>query len=222
MGDLKLNLGSAIKRKRSELGISQEELAERAGLHRTYVSDVERGMRNLSLDNIEKLARALEMSVSGLFERTAGRGTTELIEILIVEDNAQDVELTCRALRKANIANPMRVFADGEEALDFLLGPRALQAGERLPGLILLDLKLPRGNGLEILRRLKMDKRTREIPVVVLTGSTNEEDFAACRQLGASTYIVKPFIFRNFSEIAPLIDMEWVLTPQSSDLASGQ
>src|ERR1043165_8267197 len=113
IGDLKRLFGTAIKSKRSELGISQEELADRAGLHRTYVSDVERGARNLSLESIEKLARALELSVSALFERAADPdGAERLVDIMLVEDNDHDIELTLRAFKKANIANPVRVARD--------------------------------------------------------------------------------------------------------------
>src|SRR5438477_8397408 len=105
-GDLKRLFGTAIKGKRSELGISHEELAHRAGLHRTYISDVERGARNLSLESIEKLAHALELSVATLFARAGdGAGADPFVEILLVEDNPDDVQLTLRAFRKARITN---------------------------------------------------------------------------------------------------------------------
>src|SRR5258707_8063409 len=101
-GNLKRFFGSAVKRKRAELHISQEELADRAGLHRTYISDVERGARNVSLESIEKLAAALELPVSGLFARASSEQEPEsLVEILLVEDTPEDVELTLRAFRKA-------------------------------------------------------------------------------------------------------------------------
>src|SRR3954468_6343622 len=99
-GNLKRQFGSAVKGKRSELHISQEELADRAGLHRTYVSDVERGARNLSLESIEKLAHALELSISGLFERAKdGHGSAQAVEVLLVEDEPLDVELTLQAFK---------------------------------------------------------------------------------------------------------------------------
>lgn len=220
MGDLKLVFGSAIKSKRSELGLSQEELAERAGLHRTYISDVERGARNPSLESIEKLAGALELSVAGLFARTASRSSsTEPVEILLIEDNPQDVEMTCRAFQKAGIANPVRVVTDGAAAVDFLFGRGSGSVRrDRLPGVILLDLNLPNISGLEILRRIKEDRRTQAIPVVVLTVSDEDADIAACRELEASGYIVKPVGFRNFSEITPHIHMEWILANQTSGL----
>src|ERR1700686_2447630 len=105
--DLKALLGMAIKTERSVLGISQEELAHRAGLHRTYLSDVERGARNPSIESIEKLARALELSVATLFERAGnGNSATQTVEILLVEDNPRDTELTRHAFKRANITNP--------------------------------------------------------------------------------------------------------------------
>ena len=104
MIDLKALLGMRIKTERSALGISQEELAARAGLHRTYVSDVERGARNPSIASVEKLAQALKLSVSALFERTGDReSSTESLEILLVEDDPHDVELTEQAFEKARI-----------------------------------------------------------------------------------------------------------------------
>src|ERR1700757_261484 len=108
--DLKTLLGMAIKTQRVSLGISQEELAYRAGLHRTYVSDLERGARNPSIESVEKLAGALQVSVSKLFESVGnGSGARKMIEILLVEDEPQDVDLTVRAFNKANIANPVHI-----------------------------------------------------------------------------------------------------------------
>ena len=204
----------AIKTERCVLGISQEELAERAGLHRTYVSDVERGARNPSIASIEKLAQALKLSVSSLFQR-AGEGgkSTELVEILLVEDNARDVELTKLAFEKARITNPLHVVRDGVEALDFLFGTGAYQhrAYATLPQIILLDLNLPRKSGLEVLRRIKADKLTKDISVIVLTVSTRDRDIAECRRLGVETYIIKPVGFQKFSEVTPTLNLAWTL-----------
>ena len=214
IGDLKRLFGTAIRSKRSELGISQEELADRAGLHRTYVSDVERGARNLSLESIEKLASALELSISGLFERARDGGTnSQTVEVLLVEDEPLDVELTLRAFQKARFTNPLHVVHDGAEALEFVFGTGAY-AHRRdlpLPGVILLDLNLPKINGLELLRQLKADKRTEKIPVIVLTVSQQDRDIAECRRLGVEQYLVKPVDFRNFSEVTPHLLFEWAL-----------
>src|SRR6516164_9618161 len=119
-GDLKALFGTTIKSKRSELGMSQEELADRAGLHRTYVSDVERGMRNVSLISIEKLAQALGLSVWRLFEQAANGKRRDHMEILLVEDEPNDIELTRRAFKRVRIVNPMHVVHDGAAALDFI------------------------------------------------------------------------------------------------------
>jgi two-component system, response regulator len=212
--DLKALLGMAIKTERCVLGFSQEELAERASLHRTYVSDVERGARNPSIASIEKLAQALKLSVSALFQR-AGNGarSSEFVEILLVEDNPQDVELTTRAFKKARITNPLHVVRDGVEALDFLFGTGAYQhrAFAALPQIILLDLNLPKKSGLEVLRRIKADKLTRDIDVIVLTVSTRDRDMAECRRLGVETYIVKPVGFQKFSEVTSNLNLAWTL-----------
>ncbi len=189
-------------------------MADRAGLHRTYISDVERGTRNLSLESIGKLAAALKISVAGLFERANPQRTSEpLLGILLVEDNKDDIALTRRAFWKACIANPLHVLRDGAEALDFLFatGAYAGRPAEDLPGVILLDLNLPRISGLEVLRRIKSDSRTKEIPVVVLTVSKDDGDIAACRRLGVENYILKPVGFQNFSEVTPHLSFEWAL-----------
>ena len=223
MIDLKALLGLAIKTERCVLGISQEELAERAGLHRTYVSDVERGARNPSIASIEKLAQALKLSVSALFHR-AGQGdsSAEFVEILLVEDDPRDVELTKRAFEKARIANPLHVVLDGIEALDFLFGTGAYQhrASAPLPQIILLDLDLPGKSGLEVLRRIKADKLTRDIAVIMLTASRWDRDMAECRQLGVETYITKPVGFQKFTEVTPSLDLAWTLVkPARAELA---
>lgn len=220
MRDVKLDFGKAVKKQRFELGISQEELADRAGLHRTYISDVERGSRNVSLESIKKLARALELSIATLFAR-AGNGfeTEQSVEILLIEDNPRDVELTLRAFRKARITNLVQVARDGAEALEFLFatGAHDFRVDRPLPGVILLDLKLPKIQGLEILRRIKTDHRTQKIPVVVLTSSSRDRDIAECLRLGAASYIVKPVGFQNFSEVTPHLHLEWALRKPSRE-----
>ena len=212
--------GEAVRGWRKLLGISQEELAERADLHRTYVSDVERGTRNLSLESIERLARALEISVSALFpqpgvqnEGAGGGHAGDLIDILLVEDNADDVELTLRAFKKSRFANRIHVVNDGAEALDYVFC-RGRYARRRLKSnlqMILLDLNLPKVSGLEVLRRIKADKRTRQIPVVILTISDDHYDVTECRRLGAENYIVKPVDFQSLSQATPELNLNWVL-----------
>jgi len=216
--ELKILLGNAIKSTRSALGISQEELAARAGLHRTYVSDVERGARNPSLESVAKLADALELSLPMLFERL-GRSRKQLVEILLVEDNPRDVELTMRAFKKARLTNPIHVVRDGVEALDFLFaaGRYADRRETPLPEVILLDLNLPKKSGIEVLRQIKADQRTRDIAVIVLTVSNRSRDINECRRLGAETYIVKPVDFHNFSEVTSELKLAWTLVKPSSN-----
>jgi len=226
MIEVKRMFGEAIRNQRIRLHLSQEALADRAGLHRTYVSDVERGSRNISLDTIERLAGALRISVSTLFKRAGnGGGQDPFIDILMVEDNPRDVALTIRAFQKARIANILHVARDGVEALEFLFatGAHARRREQPLPGLILLDLNLPKMDGLEVLRRIKADKRTLQIPVIVLTVSDLDRDMAVCRQLGVQTYIVKPVGFLNFSEVTQRLRMEWGLKkPSRAPRAAGE
>lgn len=214
---MKTNLGAAVKSERSALGISQEELAQRAGLHRTYVSDLERGKRNPSVASVEKLAQALQISVLKLFDR-AGQGgapsKTE-VEIVLVEDNLDDIELTLRAFTKANITNPVHVMRDGQQALDFLLRTTTRQVNTS-PEIVLLDLNLPKVSGIEVLTRLKADERTRDIPVIILTASDHDRDMIACRRLGCDAYIVKPVGFQNFSQITSHFKLAWTLVTNSS------
>lgn len=218
---MKFLLAHAIKSTRSALGISQEELAARAGLHRTYVSDLERGARNPSLESVAKLADALELSLPMLFEKARYR---KLVEILLVEDDPHDVELTLRAFRQMSLTNPVHVARDGVEALDFLFGVgRHANHGGWLPQVVLLDLNLPRKSGLEVLRQIKADPRTCDIPVVVLTVSTRGRDIDECRRLGAETYIVKPVRFETFREVASTLNLAWTLVrPTTADSTANQ
>lgn len=212
--EFKSSLGDAIKKARSELRITQEELADRAGLHRTYVSDVERGRRNISLGSIEKLAGALDLSISKLFARAGGGPSQDpFVEILMIEDSPTDTELAVRAFRRAKITNVLHIARDGAEALDFLFatGTHEGRKNQPLPGVILLDLNLPKIDGLEVLRRVKADRRLRQIPVIVLTASQQDADIAACRELGVESYMMKPVDFRKFSEVTPHLELEWTL-----------
>jgi len=138
---------------------------------------------------------------------------TNIVEILIVEDTSEDLDLTLRALRKAKITNHIQVARDGEEALEFIFckGPFAERKIENGPKVILLDLKLPKIDGLEVLQRIKGDPRTKSIPVVVLTSSREQSDVVESYNLGVNSYIVKPVNFEQFSEAVQKLGMYWLL-----------
>lgn len=138
------------------------------------------------------------------------------LELLLVEDSPQDMELTLRSLRKAKIANHIHVARDGAEALDFIFceGPHSERKITDMPNLILLDLKLPKIDGLEVLRRIKADSRTKTIPIVVLTSSKEQGDVVESYGLGVNSYIVKPVNFERFTEAVGQIGMYWLLLNQ--------
>ncbi|MDB5076300.1 MAG: response regulator receiver protein [Chloroflexi bacterium] len=138
------------------------------------------------------------------------------LELLLVEDNPSDLELALHALRKHRLANHIKVARDGVEALEYLFGSSTLpqQHVHERPKVVLLDLKLPLINGLEVLARIKADPRTQNIPVVVLTSSREDPDIAECYRLGANSYIVKPVDFEQFSESIRLLGLYWVVTNQ--------
>jgi two-component system, response regulator len=133
--------------------------------------------------------------------------------ILLVEDNPDDEVLTLRALKKNNIANEVIVARDGAEALDFLFGTGAYAARDtrHLPQVVLLDLNLPKIGGLDVLKRLRADDRTRAVPVVVLTSSKEEEDVVTSYTNGANAYVRKPVEFEQFSEAMKTLGMFWLL-----------
>jgi two-component system response regulator len=138
------------------------------------------------------------------------------IEILLVEDNSADVELTLHALRQNAQINHIHVVRDGEEALNFLFCRESYQerAGQPLPQLILLDLKLPKVDGLSVLRLLKQDRRTRGMPVIVLTSSKENSDLTASYDLGANSYIQKPVDFDQFREMVHTLALYWLSVNQ--------
>ena len=135
------------------------------------------------------------------------------VEVLLVEDNPSDAELTMRALKKRNLANKLFHAKDGAEAIDFIFaqGPflnRRLESG---PKVVLLDLKLPKVDGLEVLRRIKSDERTKKIPVVVMTSSREDRDLESCYEFGVNGYVVKPVEFEDFSRAVSELGFYWLL-----------
>jgi two-component system response regulator len=143
----------------------------------------------------------------------------DIVEILLVEDNPSDLALTQRALKKARLANNLHVCRDGEEALNFLFGEGVHQGRGMIcfPRVVLLDLKLPKIDGLEVLRRLKADARTKSIPVVMLTSSREQRDVIESYNLGVNSYIVKPVNFEGFSAAVEQLGLYWLLVNQSPD-----
>ncbi len=138
---------------------------------------------------------------------------TNKVEVLLVEDNPTDVELTLRTLKKYNLANHVEVVNDGAEALDFIFATGVYKDRkiDKKPKVILLDLKLPKVDGLEVLRKIKSDERTKDIPVVVLTSSKEEQDRIESYSLGVNSYIVKPVDFNQFTKAVSELGLYWVL-----------
>jgi len=204
------------------MGLSQEEMAWRAGLHRTHLANIERGGRNLTLNSIANLAFALRVTPGFLLNAGGdlpanSSGIQESNTILMIEDSEEDAELAIKGLRRARLANPLKHVWDGTEALSYLnCTGRYAKRQPELPQLVLLDLVLPDIPGQEILRAIKSDVRLRHIPVVVLTSSRSERAFAQCKQLGAEDYITKPLSFDGLCKITQKIDLQWSLSPVES------
>ncbi|MBI5935103.1 MAG: response regulator [Chloroflexi bacterium] len=139
-----------------------------------------------------------------------------IVEILLVEDNPNDAELTILAFQNNNLTNRIKWLHDGAEALDFLFASGAYTGRDtnKAPKVILLDLKLPKVDGLEVLKRIKGDERTRAIPVVVMTSSREERDIVESYELGVNSYIVKPVDFDQFTEAVCLLGLYWALLNQ--------
>ncbi len=134
----------------------------------------------------------------------------ELSTVLLVEDNSDDEELTIRSFKRANLANPVEVARDGQEALDYLFGTES-QAARPPPGLVVLDLKLPRVDGLEVLQQIRADPRTRLVPVVILTSSSEERDVINGYDLGANSFVGKPIDFTEFAHVVAQLGIYWLM-----------
>jgi len=141
---------------------------------------------------------------------------TAPLDVLLVEDNPNDAELTKRALKKHNLANRLYLVEDGAEALDFLFGRGnyAHRDASHPPKVVLLDLKLPKVNGLEVLATIRADERTKQVPVVVVTSSREDPDIKAAYALGANGYVVKPVEFEPFAEAMSRLGLFWLLVNQ--------
>lgn len=141
------------------------------------------------------------------------------LEILLVEDNPHDAELTIRTLKKSNLANRLIHLHNGAEALDFLFA-RGIYAGrdvEERPKVVLLDIKMPKVDGIEVLRQLKQNEATRTIPVVIMTSSKEEQDIITSYDLGVNSYVVKPVDFEGFAKAVSQLGFYWLITNQAVD-----
>ncbi|HTC49361.1 MAG TPA: response regulator [Candidatus Aquilonibacter sp.] len=142
--------------------------------------------------------------------------SSEEVDILLVDDSQDDVDLTLHALRSENLANHVFIARDGEEALDFIFcsGPHAHRSFDHPPKLVLLDLKMPKVDGLQVLKQIKDDARTKTIPVVLMTSSREERDMVSGYNLGVNSYLQKPVDFGNFREMVKLLGLYWLVTNQ--------
>ena len=138
------------------------------------------------------------------------------VEVLLVEDNVHDAEMTIRALKKVNLANNLVHVKDGEEALDFIFARGKFPGRETtgLPKVILLDIKMPKVDGIEVLRQLKSSEYSRSIPIVIMTSSKEEQDIISSYKLGVNSYVVKPVDFEGFARAVSQLGLYWLLTNQ--------
>lgn len=135
-------------------------------------------------------------------------------EIILVEDNPSDADLTIRALKKCNVTNKILHLKDGQEILDYIFTDDEWNDTVRLPKVILLDLKMPKVSGIDVLRKLKADERTKIIPIVVLTSSKEDPDVKECYRLGVNSYVVKPLAFDEFAKAVSQLGLYWLLINQ--------
>lgn len=185
-------------------------------LHRTYISDVERGARNVSLQSIERLAHALGASLPAIFSYDDASGAIDKkVDILYVEDETDEVMVAMQSFKLAKITNHIVVVHDGASALDFLhcTGRFAQRKPEGHSTIVLLDLDLPRISGVEVLQRIRKDPSLRSVPVVVLCASREDSQIATCKRLGADASIVKPLEFQKLVDVTPQLNLHWALQP---------
>jgi CheY-like chemotaxis protein/DNA-binding XRE family transcriptional regulator len=217
--------GKFVREERKKLGISQEELAERSGLHRTYITDVERGVRNMTFESALKLTGSLDLSFQDFFAEfrrwndarvstaSASIPETSPADILIVEDDPKDAELTIVGLQRNALVNRIAIASTGRDALQLLHGRRDdMNVKDTIsPRVVLLDLRLPDIDGIEVLRRIRSHQRTRTLPVVILTSSRSDLDFHESVSVGVSGYLTKPIDWVEFSLMMPKFGFRWLL-----------
>lgn len=213
--------------------MSQEELAALSGLHRTYITDIERGTRNVSLINIERIARAVGVALSDIFFRFERHAEEEerrpfaaparngTVEILLVEDDESFIELMLHQLERWNIGNNVLIMRNGADVLDLLLPRSGPQEKElRMPKVILLDLSLPLVDGMEVLERLRAAESTRALPVVVLTNTASTVIQERCKRFGVSEYLTKPVDMEAFSRVMGTLGFQLILQRSAAGVRS--
>lgn len=199
------------------LGLNQTQLAKRAGLNRSYVSEVERGCQNITIETLSRLANALEVSVLSLVEQ-ANRSVRSLvrpIEILLIEDNEADIYILKHSLGNLKAPTNLQVARDGKEALEIIASIN--REDSQIPDLILLDLNLPKRSGHEILQKVKSEEsRCSQVPVVVLSTSNDRDDIEKSYALNANTFITKPLNQKDFENAIAVVIEYWFVIAQSS------
>ncbi|HEY9871242.1 MAG TPA: response regulator [Candidatus Obscuribacterales bacterium] len=196
------SLSQILRQRRQHLGMSQEELAESSGLHRTYISEVERGARNPSAKCLFQLASALQMSVSEMMTAAEAlqAALADPLQVLLVEDHPADVHLIMTAIKECKIPCRVSVASDGVEALAYLRGIGQYKGAPR-PEIVLLDLNLPKLSGFEVLSEMKSRPDLVEVPVVVISTSEKEDDIKKTYRLHGNCFITKPIDLEEFFRV---------------------
>lgn len=215
--NLSAGLAEVLRQQRLSLGLNQTQLAKRAGLNRSYVSEVERGCQNITIETLSRLANALEVSVLSLVEQ-ANRSVRSLvrpIEILLIEDNEADIYILKHSLGNLKAPTNLQVARDGKEALEIIASIN--REDSQIPDLILLDLNLPKRSGHEILQKVKSEEsRCSQVPVVVLSTSNDRDDIEKSYALNANTFITKPLNQKDFENAIAVVIEYWFVIAQSS------
>lgn len=231
-------VGAAVRDMRLGQDLTQEELANRSGLHRTYITDVERGNRNISIESIEKIAGALRTPLSALFARSeelqgddGGRSVRLMhhrsdrvdasVEILIAEEDRSFIDMTVHTFKNANVRNTVHTVHDGGEVLSFVhaTGPYEKRASFPPPSLIIMDQHIPRGGALEVLERLRAHPSSREIPVIILTSSQSEANSLRKSGFAFVECVTKPVSVTDIGRVASAFGMQLMLVNGSTSIA---
>lgn len=200
--ELLQSLSKLIRRKREEIGMSQTELAERSNLHRTYINNIERGTKNVSIESVKKIADALEMSVADLLTEAekASQNKITSIKILLVEDNPADVFMFKRCIKRSPLPSTLQVIESGKDAQKFFERVSLEQDSDERPDIIFLDLNLPGRSGHEVLGDIKLNDKLRHIPVVILTTSDNPLDVRKSYGQFANSFLTKPIDPKEYQQ----------------------